>query len=472
MLRTMFVAVAALVFMVGPARGQDVPYENYLVGDRALGLGGAFVGLADDASATFHNPAGLTSLPDTSVSSSFWLVALNHREIERGWITLEGNANLADYEINSPPLVVTAVARLGQPDAHGHRRHAVGAALLKPLRVNYRFSAATGADTASLSTLDVVHHDNARWYGVSYAYRVSSRLSLGTSAFAALRSMSHEEIEIHGMDGPVQPSPPGFAITRHSLFSASLYHIVWRAGLAWNPAPRWRLGLMVQAPGIRVGGTASNREVTHDVDATGAATIERIKHSGLSPRRRIPWEVRMGATWFLSRRSLLTTDLAVHGGVGSIDSPIALVDEQADIPQPRLLVMETYLEPTVRMAFGGEIVIANRVPIRGGLFGYRSGVPTLPDISTAPSASDLNTMGASLSIGILLADGHEVSFGAAGTRSWGMAAALDQAGLGPASYLATPTRETTILVFVSGGKRAAKRIAKKLVKKSEEWILR
>ena len=42
---------------------EDVPAP------RAAGLGGAFVAVADDSSATFLNPAGLTLLPKTEVSA-------------------------------------------------------------------------------------------------------------------------------------------------------------------------------------------------------------------------------------------------------------------------------------------------------------------------------------------------------------------------------------------------------------------
>ena len=45
--------------------------ENYAgdfltngVGGRALGLGGAYVSIADDATATYWNPAGIAGIPD------------------------------------------------------------------------------------------------------------------------------------------------------------------------------------------------------------------------------------------------------------------------------------------------------------------------------------------------------------------------------------------------------------------------
>jgi hypothetical protein len=43
-------------------------------GARSLGLGGAFIGLADDATAAFTNPAGLTALsrPEVSIEGRRW----------------------------------------------------------------------------------------------------------------------------------------------------------------------------------------------------------------------------------------------------------------------------------------------------------------------------------------------------------------------------------------------------------------
>jgi len=41
------------------------------VSARAMGLGGAFIGLADDEAAAFYNPAGLPQLPELKLSSQF-----------------------------------------------------------------------------------------------------------------------------------------------------------------------------------------------------------------------------------------------------------------------------------------------------------------------------------------------------------------------------------------------------------------
>src|SRR5512134_3069013 len=74
MRRIAFVFVAA--FLVLPAAAQNVDIEALSglqfnfgnPGARSLGMGGAFLGLADDASAAEANPAGLTILRKAEIS--------------------------------------------------------------------------------------------------------------------------------------------------------------------------------------------------------------------------------------------------------------------------------------------------------------------------------------------------------------------------------------------------------------------
>ncbi len=73
--------VVALLLAAAGAAGQDQPvgppsleisFSN--PGARSLGFGGAFVALADDATAAFANPAGLVQLlePEVSIEGRFW----------------------------------------------------------------------------------------------------------------------------------------------------------------------------------------------------------------------------------------------------------------------------------------------------------------------------------------------------------------------------------------------------------------
>ena len=62
-----------LVFSLSGLFAQDVNWNLTGAGSRAMGMGGAFIGLADDATAISWNPGGLTQLykPEVSLVSRF-----------------------------------------------------------------------------------------------------------------------------------------------------------------------------------------------------------------------------------------------------------------------------------------------------------------------------------------------------------------------------------------------------------------
>jgi hypothetical protein len=55
--RTIPISICVLIFLAESASAQG--FES--VGTRAMGMGGAFVAVADDATAAYWNPAGLTT---------------------------------------------------------------------------------------------------------------------------------------------------------------------------------------------------------------------------------------------------------------------------------------------------------------------------------------------------------------------------------------------------------------------------
>ncbi len=60
-----------LALVAGAARAEEPFGESYLrvgVGARALGMGGAFVAVADDATAAYWNPAGISRVADVSIA--------------------------------------------------------------------------------------------------------------------------------------------------------------------------------------------------------------------------------------------------------------------------------------------------------------------------------------------------------------------------------------------------------------------
>lgn len=70
--KVLFIIFCILYFAF--CSGSYAAFEDLGVGARAMGMGGAFVGVSDDASALFYNPAGITQLKRPEVTGTLsWL---------------------------------------------------------------------------------------------------------------------------------------------------------------------------------------------------------------------------------------------------------------------------------------------------------------------------------------------------------------------------------------------------------------
>ena len=62
----------------------SIPFSFASPGARALGMGGAFLGLSDDASAAYSNPAGLTQLASPEIAAEFRSTSTDTRWLDGG----------------------------------------------------------------------------------------------------------------------------------------------------------------------------------------------------------------------------------------------------------------------------------------------------------------------------------------------------------------------------------------------------
>lgn len=71
LLKQYLIIITTLFFCIDKhIHADQFHYKNFLIGDRALGLGGSFAGIADDASGAFYNPAGLAYASSNDISGS------------------------------------------------------------------------------------------------------------------------------------------------------------------------------------------------------------------------------------------------------------------------------------------------------------------------------------------------------------------------------------------------------------------
>jgi hypothetical protein len=443
-----------------PARAQEPPYQNHLVGERALGLGGAFVGVADDPSAIFHNPGGIAMLSTSAVAGSLWAVVRGGRHLEDGYRTTLGDASLSYSSALSVPLFLSGVLKFGPKSEDGLRPHALGAALFSPLQKDYRFVDQL-EESGAADRLEVRHRDAARWIGLSYGYRPRYGLSLGLSAFLASRSLSHDEVEIRAREQLPADSTVGSTLTRASTLQVDTQHLVLRLGTLLHVTHELHAGIMLQIPGIELSGSADAEHLSTSVGPDPTA-IEVADDSELPGELPIPWELRMGITILRPEDSLLTLDLSLFGPAGSGGDPVRLVD--SDVQLGLFVAPTTYMRPSLRCALGFETVIAGIVPLRGGAFFQRSAAPVLPDTSDVYRVDRIGYVGAAFSVGLRTA-GYDFAVGASAELGWGDGLALVRAEdpAAPPSYAISPLEETRYMIFIGGARSAVRTLVKTLL---------
>src|SRR5688572_25669303 len=100
-------------------RADETHYQGFLIGERPVGLGGAYTGLADGTSASYYNPAGLARLEEDTLSGSLSIYTFGRRVIEDGFASPTGSGDLEQRNRPTFTVFVGVVKKLGRRDEDG-----------------------------------------------------------------------------------------------------------------------------------------------------------------------------------------------------------------------------------------------------------------------------------------------------------------------------------------------------------------
>ncbi len=256
---TVLIVVPGLCLFAGTAPAQEtiVPLQLSFSdpGARSMGFGGAFVAIADDATAALANPAGLVQLarPEVSVEVRNWNYSTpytaggraENRPSGVGIDTIVGLAS-ADSEYDVEGLSFLSLAfPIGSWSVAAFRHEFA----------DLEFAGATQGlfgggssccqqrnwDQVSTSDLEISS------YGLSVAYRVSDKLSVGATAVHYDASLTATTNEFLWDEDTIE-----------SFFERSSYlpdrsvrqQVLWvddntwalAGGFLWKPSPSWSIG--------------------------------------------------------------------------------------------------------------------------------------------------------------------------------------------------------------------------------------
>jgi long-chain fatty acid transport protein len=398
-LRPSLLATTALALVAATASATDGRYRDFVIGERAGGMGGAAIAVATDVDAIYYNPAGLAHSQGDSISLSANLYGREHHRTKGGldW----GEDDTSDTFVTIPGAM-GGVKRLSE-------EWVAGFGVFAPKQEKRHIIA---ADSTRTSFNHGDYNDQTLWIGPAISWApAESRLSLGAGLFAVYRDCSISQSSFQ----------TGVASVNGAI-DLTVLGLLASAGAQYDLGDGWSVGATVQTPSVRVwdDGTLSVNGVDSEF---GDYPVFGIYSTDVKADNYIPWQLAVGVG---------RTVPGVWGfGLDAIYHPSRTFDLMRwnihGVPVSQSIRLHSVLD----VSLGGEYVVAERYPIRAGFYTALSSirVPDDPD-STDFITTDVDMYGVTFSVGrrgdnmsvnfgidYAFGEGHDLGNGYAGDKS-------------------------------------------------------
>lgn len=352
-LATLALCAAGLVTSV--AQADEYHYNNVLIGDRAVGLAGAFTAISDDPSGLWYNPAGIVYSPQTKISASanaYNATTYKYDNINASDLTWtrESSGMIANFfGLVQPFAGGMAGFAIVIPDSQFEDQNDVQKGL-KAADQNYTFD----------QVFEYNNQDSSTYMGPAFGYAVSDRLSVGGGLY--YYSRKREAILSQNMT---------FTNDTNNLTELYVWHyqtsesgIMPLLSVMFAPIEKLSLGVSVrktfilsQTPEVKVSDyrnfgivkSGSGSSATTTFDTTDEATfdvstnpyhgagyysldknpstgvVSDTKLSGLPEfqalaDRVLPWQMTFGGSYFINDKDLITGDFTYYTSTDSYKS--------------------------------------------------------------------------------------------------------------------------------------------------------
>lgn len=377
--------------LLGVASARDLNRQPYPIGERASGMGGAFIALTGDAVSTFYNPAGLATItaPGISLSASAYQYAT---ETYADALAFGAGANrfAADMEsatFSTFPASIVFAVPLGDDGAF---KQAAAFSILVPDRD--QLAARLKATPANLPfELQAValQDDLTYWVGPSYAFE-SGKLRFGLSVFA-LVNQTKQQANVASKAAYVADDgvPQIVYATAVQELSALAATAIAQVGVQYLLDDHWTFGATLRSPTFGalysdVEGVAFNSSYAEDaagnprVSADLPAFVDRLELASAEARFRLPLMAGVGLSYQQPERYTVALDASVH----LAQSRYLQIDAEPNAPPTvnGTPALDRSFEPDLaheaklvwNVNLGAEVVVNPTWKVRGGAFTDRT----------------------------------------------------------------------------------------------------
>ena len=365
-------------------------YQNVIIGDRAMGMGGAFGAVADDASGVYYNPAGLAFALSNDISGS--ANAMVTRKI-----TYKDTIGGQDFEERSSGTIPAFFGGLQKLDSISKKLvFAFGVYttdgeqkdqddLVKD--TDHGTEAADGSK--SFARINRFHRTvnfrgSTSYAGGAVGYRLSNNFSVGFGLnYVSIEELTQEyqdvsttgDLTIRNEDGSTTTfENTNTVLTQNIRQLLSSIGLQATLGLQFTIQDRFSIGLTLKGGQYLTDSFEGSREIRQvqfiPVDGgTVTSYATPIVDDGAKvdgPLGSMQNEARLAFAWFASTKALVTFDMIHYGKV----------DDAADITFTGQGGVPYYnREAVTNFATGLEYYLKPAVPMRLGLFSNNSNTP-------------------------------------------------------------------------------------------------
>lgn len=352
--------------VIAPALAGEANYQPYVVGERAAGMGGAVAATADGMDACFYNPAGLGHEIHHSLSMNGTLYGLQRFKVKDAVFPEE------DFDVSSfttIPTGLSAVRKIKEGTV-------VAFSVFVPAQMKVR---EIQAYPERQHYYNFSQDDQLLLLGPSVGHVVNERLAVGASVFGLYQTGSRFENLFWG----------DYAFIYSGNFKYSVIGLTGNAGLQYQVAPEWSLGVVLTAPSATLDGSGR----AHFGRARGSETVSGAAseyYEDLDAQSGLPAELRMGIGWRRPETASAGLDVTYHFS-RSFDWLKGSQDGQET-------VVRRTREAVTDIQVGGEYIFRKRFPLRAGFFTSFSSAPDV-DPDEPSSIAQIDLYGVTVSAG-------------------------------------------------------------------------
>lgn len=377
------------------AAADDLHYQDFIVGDEAFALGGAYTAIAADPSGGWYNPAGIVDVRDTSLSLSANLYGLQDNSTGK---TAFVDPEKAISKLSVVPSSAGFVQALGRSSLNGRRPYAIGLSLVVPSYRKFSLSEEGAVEDSELGLVQSGYTrnytDSTLWIGALGAMRLNRRFSLGLGLFLIHRSVqdSASSWVASGHDGGE------FRTFRSALTELDFSNdaLVLALGLKWEWFEGFYFGAMVRSPSLPIYSHGSMRFARSwaapDQPPSFRPTPDEVS---VDSETRSWGEARVGVAYVIEKRLKLAADVSVH-------LPVHYTLVQVSDPVSRdALLVPADIERTfvINGNLGVEVLFADAFSIGLGGFTNFSSVGAIPAEVDRPHPAHVNMYGGTFAVG-------------------------------------------------------------------------